>query len=218
VDQQRTDFAIETTGEPAVYWVEIRATGRPNPLVWLRSNPIYVRGAEPPARPAPRPAASVTQPIFDGKTANGWRVEHDPTSVVAVEPAEGIGGTELRFRFGLSGGAPGGQVAALAYDTPNGVASHDRFSFSIRAERPMRISVQLRSGGEPSSRWQRSIYADPSQQEHTVSFDDFVPVGDTRTPRPDLAAIRSVLFVVDANNTKPGTSGRIWVRKAVLEH
>jgi hypothetical protein len=216
-DQHHTDFTIETTGEPAVYWVDIRATGRPNPLVWLRSNPIYVRGAEPLARPAPRPPASATQPIFDGKTVNGWRVEHDPTSLVAVEPAEIVGGAELRFRFGLSGGEPGGQVAALVYDTPGGVTSHDRFSFSIRAERPMRISVQLRSGGEPSARWQQSIYADPMQQEHTVYFDELVPVGDTRLARPDLSAIRSVLFVVDANNTKPGTSGRIWVRKAELQ-
>ena len=27
-----------------------------------------------------------------------------------------------------------------------------------------------------------------------------------------------VLFVVDANNTKPGTSGRMWVKSAALEH
>jgi len=106
--------------------------------------------------------------------------------------------------------------ARVRYAERRGIARSLLVFDSRRA--PDADSVQLRGGGEPSSRWQRSIYADPSQQEHTVSFDDFVPVGDTRTPRPDLAAIRSVLFVVDANNTKPGTSGRIWVRKAVLEH
>ena len=37
-------FSMETTGEPAVYRVEILATGRPNPQTWVRSNPIYVRG------------------------------------------------------------------------------------------------------------------------------------------------------------------------------
>jgi hypothetical protein len=216
-DHHEQDFTVRTTGEPAVYWVEIRATGRPNPLTWIRSNPIYVRGAEPPARPAPRPPATVTQPIFDGASANAWRVEHDPTSLVAVEPASIVGGAELRFRFGLAGGPPGGQVAALVYDTPAGVAPYDRVSLSIRAERPMRISVQLRTGGEPSDRWQRSIYADPMQQEHTVYFDDVVPVGHARSARPDLSAIRSLLFVVDAKNTKPGASGRIWIRKAALE-
>jgi hypothetical protein len=216
-DHHEQEFTVGTTGEPAVYWVEIRATGRPNPLTWVRSNPIYVRGMEPPARPPDRPAAIETLPIFDGQTANGWRVEHDPASLAAAEPAPIVGGADLRFRFGLAGGPPGGQVAALAYDFPSGIAAFDRITISIRAEHPMRISVQLRTGGEAGQRWQRSVYADPMQQEHTIYFDDVVPVGNAPSPRPDLSAIRSILFVVDANNTKPGTSGRIWVRKAVLE-
>ena len=81
----------------------------------------------------------------------------------------------------------------------------------------MRVSMQLRDGSNPAGRWQRSIYVDAALQEHTVFFDDLVPVGVTPAPRPDLGAIRSVLFVVDANNTKPTTSGRIWIRFAALE-
>ena len=53
-------------------------------------------------------------PIFDGRPADGWRVEHDPTSLAAVDVAPIVGGAELRFRYGLAGGAPVGQVAALA--------------------------------------------------------------------------------------------------------
>jgi len=155
--------------------------------------------------------------VFDGQTANGWRLEHDPTSLAATEPAPNVGGADLRFRFGLAGGPPGGQVAALVYDFPRGLAEYDRLSVSIRAERPMRISVQLRTGGEAGQRWQRSLYVDPLQQEHTIYFDDFVPIGSGLSARPDLAAIRSLLFVVDANNTKPGASGRIWIRKAELQ-
>ena len=41
-----------------------------------------------------------------------------PTSLAAVEVAPIVGGAELRFRFGLSGGSPVGQVAALVADTP----------------------------------------------------------------------------------------------------
>jgi hypothetical protein len=211
------DFTVPTTGEPAVYWVEIRATGRPNPLTWLRSNPIYVRGPELPPRPAPRPAAGESRPIFDGRTDDGWHVEHDAESLAADEPAPAVGTDDLRFRFGLAGGPPGGQVAALVYDTPSGVARYDRLRFSIRAERPMRVSMQLRDGSNPAGRWQRSIYVDAALQEHTVFFDDLVPAGVTSAPRPDLTAIRSVLFVVDANNTRPTTSGRIWIRFAALE-
>jgi len=214
------EFTVGTTGEPAVYWVEIRATGQPNPLTWIRSNPIYVRGAEPLARMPQRPAATVSLPLFDGKTNAGWRTEHDPTSLVAMEVTPIVGGADLRFRYGLAGGAPGGQVATLVYDTPRGVASSDRLTASIRAEHPMRVSVQLRGGAGDAEgeRWERSIYVDPAQQEHTIYFDDMMPVGHTHSFKPDLANIRGVLFVVDARNTKPGDSGRIWIRKAALEH
>jgi len=214
------DFTVGITGEPAVYWVEIRATGQPNALTWIRSNPIYVRSAEPLTRMPQRPAATASQPIFDGKTAAGWRTEHDPTSLTAMEVTPIVGGADLRFRYGLSGGVPGGQVATLVYDTPQGVASSDRLTISIRAEHPMRVSVQLRGGAGDAEgeRWERSIYVDPTQQEHTIYFDDLMPVGHTHTFKPDLANIRGVLFVVDARNTKPGDSGRLWIRKAALEH
>jgi hypothetical protein len=162
----------------------------------------------------------VHQPIFDGRTTAGWRTEHDPTSVVAVETTPIVGGADLRLRYGLAGGAAAGQVAALVYDTPRGVSPSDRLTMSIRAEHPMRISVQLRTGPEAGEqqRWQRSIYVDATQQEHTLYFDDMMPVGRTETFKPDLAKIRSLLFVIDATNTKPGDSGRVWIRQAVLEH
>ncbi|MGH9144908.1 MAG: CehA/McbA family metallohydrolase, partial [Vicinamibacterales bacterium] len=133
------DFTVEAGPEPAVYWVEIRATGIPylGRLSWVRSNPIYVRSTEPVAQPS-LPPATVIVPIFSG-TTDGWRTEHDPTSLAAVDLAPIMGGAELRFRYGLAGGAPIGQVAALAFDTPNGVAAYDRLRFSIRAEHPMRI-------------------------------------------------------------------------------
>src|SRR4029079_18309044 len=102
---------------------------------------------------------------------------------------------------------------------PRGAAPHDRLIVSIRAEHPMRISVQLRTGGEGQpQRWQRSIYGDSVQQEHTIYFDDMMPVGRTETFKPDLPNVRSLLFVIDATNTKPGDSGRIWIRQAALAH
>ena len=219
-DHHDQEFSVGTTGEPAVYWVEIRATGQPNPLTWIRSNAIYVRGSTGAATAVARPTATVREAIFDGKTANGWRTEHDPTSVAAVETAPLVNSADLRLRYGLAGGASVGQVVALVYDTPRGIAASDRFSFSIRAEHPMRVSVQLRSGGAggEQQRWQRSIYADTVQQEHTIYFDDLTRVEPTAPLRPDLAAVRSILFVVDATNTRPGDSGRIWIRSAALEH
>jgi len=201
--------------------VEIRAGGRPADVTWVRSNPIYVRSAEPAATLPARPAAATSVPIFDGRSADGWRVEHDPTSLAAVEPAPVVGGAELRFRYGLAGGTPSGQVAALAFDTPRGVAGSDRLTFSVRAEHPMRVSVQLRMGDDQGAasreRWKRTVYVDLAAQDHTIFFDDLKPVGQTHAPLPDLAGIRSLLFVVDATNTKMGDSGRIWIKKAALE-
>jgi hypothetical protein len=85
---------------------------------------------------------------------------------------------------------------------------------TIRAERPMRISVQVRD--TTNDRWQRSIYVDDTAQERTVVFDDVTPVGVTHAPVPAPDAIRNVMFVVDTTNTRPGTSGRVWIRRASL--
>jgi hypothetical protein len=176
-----------------------------------------VRDASVAASDARRtPAGATTQALFDGRSGEGWRVEHDPTSLAAVDVAPIVGGAELRFRFGLSGGSLLGQVAALVVDTPNGVASADRVTFTIRAEQPMRVSVQLRTGGGVSGRWARSVYADATEQEHTIFFDDMRPVGQITTLVPPRAEVRNVMFVVDTINTRPGTSGRIWIKRALL--
>ena len=79
------------------------------------------------------------------------------------------------------------------------------------------MSVQLRGGEGPVERWQRSMYVETVDQERWIDFDDLMPVGETSTPGPPLASIRSILLVVDGTNTKPGASGRIWIRKAALE-
>ena len=221
-EHHEQDFTVEARAEPAVYWAEIRATGLPhlNLVSWVRSNPIYVRSPDSAAQMPARPSATLSVPIFDG-TTEGWRAEHDPTSLAAVDRAPIVAGAELRFRYGLAGGASVGQVAALAFDTPRGVAAYDRLTFSIRADHPMRISVQLRAGDDQGAsareRWKRTVYADMTAQEHTIFFDDLTPVGETHSVKPIVDGIRTVLFVVDATNTKLGDSGRIWISRAALD-
>ena len=78
----------------------------------------------------------------------------------------------------------------------------------------MRISVQLRSD---RGRWQRSVYIDTVDQERTVYVDDLTPAGGVGTDTPPRSEIRNILFVVDALNTKPGTSGRVWIGEPRLE-
>jgi hypothetical protein len=219
-DHHEQEFTVQAPAGPAVYRVEIGTAGDPAGLTWIRSNPIYVRSPDPSPMPVPRAAASTSVPIFSG-TAEGWHAEHDPTSLAALDVAPMVGGAELRFRYGLAGGASVGQVAALAVDTPLGIAAYDRLTFSIRAERPMRISVQLRAGEDQGDsardRWKRTVYVDTVAREHTVFFDDVTPVGQTHTVPPVLGGIRTLLFVIDATNTKMGDSGRVWIGKAALE-
>ncbi len=214
------DWTIHATEEPAVYWVEIVAPHQPQPIAWLRSNPIYVRGTAKPVETttvAARPPGLV-EPLFDGASTNGWQVEHDPASLAAIDFVNGTSGGELRFRYGLGGGTPTTQTAALVYTTTNGIQAADRLTFRIRAERPMRISVQLRA--KNADRWQRSVYVDPSATERTVRFDDMTPVGITSTGptvAPPLADILGVMFVVDLANNKPGSSGRVWLSDVRFE-
>lgn len=218
-------ITVQAPAEPAVYWVEIRPPGPPVEPSWIISNPIYVRGPEPPTALPVRPRATKSEPMFDGKTTSGWSVEEGPEALAAVDVAPAAVGAELRLRYGL-GGVPGmKQSAALVYDMPNGALGYDRLTFEARAEHPMRISVQLRSReqGRPDERWQRSVYIDAANQPHAVYFDDVTPIEDL-TPgasapawQPNLASVRSVMFVIDTTNTRVGSSGHLWIRSAALQ-
>jgi hypothetical protein len=76
----------------------------------------------------------------------------------------------------------------------------------------MRLSVQGRvPQGPAGERWQRSVYVDDTPRTLTVFFDDMTAAGTTTSPRPPLDRVESVLFVVDSVNTKPGTSGQVWI-------
>jgi hypothetical protein len=213
-DRHDRDFTIAAPAGPAVYWVEIRAAGEWPRLPWISSNAIYVRSADAPAALPVRPPAKTSHALFDAANLGAWSVASDPTSLAALDMVKSITGeNSARFRFGLSGGAPANQFAALRVSTPQGIGGHDRLTFDARAERPMRISIQLQTD---TARWRRSIYVDTSAQPHTIFLDEFTPVGETDTYRAPLADVRYILFVVDTVNTKPGESGRLWIASAVL--
>lgn len=212
------DLSVTAPGGRAVYRVEIRP---PAPLSapWITSNPIYIGLPAPPAT-ARRPQAVQEQPLLGPAARTSWRVEHDATSLAAVDllatapGPTGANGSQARLRFGLASGVAAGQYAALVVELMNGLGSSDRLTFMARAEKPMRVSVQLRSD---RGRWQRSVYVDTVDQERTVYFDDLKGAGDVGTDKPPRAEVRNILFVVDAVNTKPGSSGRMWIVEPRLE-
>jgi hypothetical protein len=213
-------FSVTVPDAPAAYWVEIRSTGRGRDLAWVRSNAIYVRGSRAPAMSEDvRPAVTRSQPMFDGATADGWSVEHDPTSVAALDLAPGVGRNELRLRFGLSNQVTPTPAVALSYATPAGLAGQSAIALTVRAERPMRVSVQLRVPGKGSEwdRWQRSMFVGVSDEDRTLAFSDFRPVGSLQPTAPPLETVRSIMFVIDPVNTKRGTSSRFWITRATLQ-
>ncbi len=211
-------------GGPVVLRVRTNAPPPFTTSVWngakVVSNAIYVRGSGAPAASEEgRPPVTRSQPIFDGATADGWSVEHDPTSLAALDLAPAVGRNELRLRFGLSNQITPAPVVALAYATPGGLAGHSAIALTVRAERPMRVSVQLRvpRNGSEWERWQRSMFVDVSDEDRTLSFSEFRPVGGFQSTALPLEAVRSVMFVIDPVNTKRGTSSRFWIARATLQ-
>jgi hypothetical protein len=204
-----------------VFWVEILSSGRPTPVTWLRSNPIYVRGDRS-TEGEPTQAASnpVSRPIFDGASPQGWAVEHDSDSQASVDVTSNVGAKELEWAYHLADTPGTRQTVVLVVDTPGGVAPYNRLSFTVRSDHPMRVSVQLRGGigPGPEDRWQRSVFVDRSTQVRSVNFDDVTPVGPTRTVAPPLDHIRNILFVVDRTNAKAADTGQLWITRAELQH
>jgi len=218
-DHHERDVSVTAPSGAGVYRVEIRSTGQTPSVPWVTSNPIYVGMRESLPVAARRPP-SQRQPLLGAPARTMWHVEQDATSLAAMDliaaanPANGTVSSQARLRFGLSTGAPLGQYAALVVNLMSGLALSDRITFTVRAEQPMRISVQLRSDRD---RWHRSVYVDTVDQERTVYFDDVRPAAGAGSDKPPRAEIRSILFVVDAVNTKPGTSGRVWITEPTLE-
>lgn len=203
------------TAAPGVYRVEVWRPGAPGepPIPWIVSNAIYV-GREPaPAAPAPaRRAPSAVMPRYTNGPATAWTMEPSPASRAALDVVSGIRGTELALRYAIGGAASASPFAAFALAAGADLARADRLLFIARADRPMRLSVQLReTAGEADHRWQRSVYLDPEPREVIVYFDDLRPVGMTPRDLPTLANVDSILFVVDTVNTPLGGSGRIWI-------
>ena len=71
----------------------------------------------------------------------------------------------------------------------------------------MRLSVQVRLLG--GQRWRRSVYVDETKRPIAVVLQDFEPAEASAVLRPTAARIRSLLFVIDTLNARPGTRGTL---------
>jgi hypothetical protein len=211
----RGDFTVLAPSGPAVYRVEIRAASRPGQPLWIASNPIYV-GLARLARPMPQAqgaAAVIPDPARTLFPATPWSVEHDARSRADLHLEEGA----MRLAFALDADAAARPRVAIAAP-PLAIVPNDHVAFTMRADRPMRVSIQLRSGADGSreERWQRSVYVDTHDREIAVPFDAMTPVGTTATAQPRLDATPSVVLVIDTTHARAGASGQLWIARAAF--
>jgi hypothetical protein len=206
----RLDYQAD--GSPAVYRVEatlpVRRGGGPL-APWLVSNPIYVGPAIPWASTPPPPPAASKVVYKDG--ASPLAVEHSDRSDGAVTVVRAEGGTQLSLRFALGGKLSDAPFVAFASDAP-GIGDYTAVSFTARASRPMRVSVQLRASPEQGSgRWRKSVYLDQEPRTVTLPFSAFRPTVNGLAAAPPLASITSLLFVLDTLNTALGSNGEFLI-------
>ena len=195
-----------TAGAPAAaYRVEVHLPDAPGtpPVPWIVANPIYVGErvvavAVTPPR-APTAVAPLTAP-------DGWHAEQDTGTIADVDTV----GTHVRLRFQLGEG-PGPHAAAVYEVTAGTLVDYDHLAFDVVANQPVRASVQLRVAGRDDVRWRRSFYAGPEMRSVQIRFTELTPVTPTLAPQPDLRRVESVMVVVDAVNTRPGTAGTLSV-------
>jgi len=195
---------VYASDQRGVYRAEVclparRAAGL---VPWIVGNPIYVGERERRADAAP---ADMSGPAASLDAADKlWGVEKDARSHAEIERS--AGGVGLRFT--LASGADVVPFAALDATTtiPTGSTG---IAFRGRADRPMRLSVQIRvvTAGE-GKRWQRSIYLDERDRDIVIPFAQMTAVGALASGPPDVPNVRTILWVADTVNTAPGSSGR----------
>jgi hypothetical protein len=214
--ETRTGALVELSEPeaPGVYRVEVTLPAGPgDPVIpWIVSNPIYV-GREPvDPPPVPRPRATSFAVQYKDGPASGWVVETSPASVARIDEIKTVGGLQLSLRYGVGGAASTGPFAAFVMPAGPELQKFTQLTFTGRADKPTRVSVQLRSpAGQEGERWHRSVYLDPEPREVTIYFDEMAPRGPTSQPRPNLAGVQAVLFVLDTINTPLGGNGTLWI-------
>jgi hypothetical protein len=196
------------TPPPGAYRVEVTYPGVAMP--WIFSNPIYIGPAGPPAR-LEEPAAGLVH-VTPLPSPGPWAIERQPASTGTVTTE----GEDLRFAYELDSGGGASPFAALVSPV-TGDEGVRQIEFVGHADRPMRLSVQVRLlGGRDDRRWQRSVYLDDTPRHIVIRVSDLEPTGSATSLRPTVAIIRSLLFVVDTLNTLPGARGTVWLSKVAL--
>ena len=193
-------FAISQAARRRLELHARTAAGEPR-VPWVVSNWLGPHESEPPAGiQSPDPGQIIPLPI-----ASEWRVEKDASSSGRVSAA----GDVVALEYTLGAGDPASQFAAAAADLRDAEDIRGLL-FRGRATKPMRVSVQLRFAPD-DRRWGRSIYLDSQEREIVIDLRTMVAAERGSLTMPSTSAARSVLFVVDLVNARPGDAGAFTI-------
>jgi hypothetical protein len=200
------EITCVATGARGAYRVEIRAPSSPGGpgAPWVVSNPIYF-GSAPIGPPEPAPIAGGGAAIAPFP----WRIEKDPSSSGILRTSA----NEASLEYRLGAGSRASQFVALATDLNQ--QSFEAIDLTLAADRPARVSVQLRTAD--GTRWGRSFFVDPSGSALHVPLEALRPIGTGSTTNPLTAtAATSLLIVIDLTNANPGRSGTLRVTRSAF--
>jgi len=202
IDRVSEDALVYASNRRGVYraevWLEAARDARPRP--WIVGNPVYI--GTPEASP-PLPSIDANGLAFPVATDGpSWRVEHGPGSRASLDRTA----QDVTLRYALADREPSAALVSTSTIEPRATG----LAFVGRADRPMRISLQVRTstGGE-GARWERSVYLDETPRDVLVAFGDMRPAAPAAAPPPPVRDLRAVLFAVDPVNARPGSAGQV---------
>lgn len=197
---------------PTMFRVEIERTPQAGrrlaPL--LLSNGIFLGPSEERAGAVtvfePGDAAGTADLLAEG-AGTTWSVERDAGSRGVFQRAGDGGHAAFAFALGRDDrNAWSALVATLSRPVGRGAVLRLR----ARANRPVRVSVQVRSSADQADlRWRQSVYLDQAPRTIDVAIDRMAPVRRT-VPEGERPRAGAVLFVIDRVNASAGTEGTIW--------
>jgi hypothetical protein len=200
-----------SAGVPGACRVEVHVRWAAAERLWMVTNPIYVRAELAPDAPAEIPTATETRAI--AAAAERWTIEHaaDATAAIAASTAS-VNGVEFTWRLGPAAES----FAAMQMAAPSDLAAFDSLVLTARADRPMRVWLQLRVPGGEGQRWGRSISLDGEVRAIRVPFASMLPFGPVEQSRPTLSTVTAVMVVVDTVHAAPATAGGVTIQTVAL--
>jgi hypothetical protein len=197
-------YELPATDITGVVRFEVRVQKAPGtpPIPWIVGNPVYFSSPS-----ADGPAAipeNVTIPLG---AETPWHVEKDAETQARVTAS----GAAVRLEYTLAGDTRRSQFAAAVTDFQGPTQMFKAVKFSVAGSHPGRLSVQLRYPTGGGERWGKSVYFEGRSREVTIPVAELVPADFQKGNAPDTSTARSLLFVVDLTNARPGDSNLVTV-------